>query len=53
MMPLQNIPFCPIPALDLDFDNLVQSQNLAGKVKSSKFKECEFRVMRRTFHTTQ
>jgi hypothetical protein len=33
--------------------DLVKSQYLDGKVKSSKFKACEFRGMRRTFRTTQ
>jgi hypothetical protein len=28
------------------FDDLVKSQYLDGKVKSSKFKACEFRVIR-------
>jgi hypothetical protein len=28
------------------FDDLIKSQYLAGKVKSSKFKACEFRAIR-------
>ena len=36
-----------------NLDDLVKSQNLDGKVKSSKFKACEFRVMRRTYRTPQ
>jgi len=36
-----------------DFDGLAKSQNPNGKVKSSKFKAHESRVMRRTFRTPQ
>ena len=37
----------------IKLDGFVKSYNFDGKVKSSKFKAREFRVLRRTYRTPQ